>query len=77
MSEMVNGGCNNFMMSMCGSLGGGGSGASSSPYKYAVKNGYTGTEEEFSRAFVGICSNATVNNALRVVDGVLCAVFEE
>ena len=57
MFEMVNGGCNDFMMSMCGPLSGGG-GTVSSPYKYAVKNGYTGTEEEFAMAFVGACSNA-------------------
>lgn len=53
MSGMVN-----FGMQMCGPLSGGGGGTSTSPYKYAVKHGYVGTEEEFARAFVGICSNA-------------------
>ena len=54
MFEMVNGGCNDFMMSMCGPLSGGG-GTVSSPYKYAVKNGYTGTEEEFVALFMYDC----------------------
>lgn len=62
MSEMVTTECNSFLMSLCGPLsgggGGGGGGGVSSPYNYAVKNGYTGTEEEFAIAFVGACSNA-------------------
>ena len=32
--------------------------SSVTPFKYAEKNGYTGTEEEFAMAFVGACSNA-------------------
>ena len=58
MSEMVTTECNSFLMSLCGPLSGGGGGGVSSPYNYAVKNGYTGTEEEFAIAFVGACSNA-------------------
>ena len=60
---MVNGNCMDEFMSMCGPLGGGG-GAGTTPYQYAVKNGYTGTEEEFARAFVGVCNYAVMYDAI-------------